>query len=114
MAFSSTMFLCSEDGTHVSQRTFTSPVTFYLTLFFCTVTLLCILFNYRDKRTRYALALSAAGAGCVMGSVVAAGGLPLYYLGVFLVGAGVWLNGSLLFFIRKLRNSASKAVAFDG
>ena len=110
MAFSSTMFLCGEDGTHVTQHTFGSPATLRLTLLFCAVTLLCILLNYRDKRTPYALALSAAGAGCVITSVMAAGGLPLYYFGVLLVFGGVWLNGSLLYFIRKGKTLSARPV----
>jgi hypothetical protein len=108
MAYSSTMFLCGEDGTHLSQRTFGSPATLNLTLFFCVLTILCILLNYRDSRTKYAIALATAGAVLIILSVTTAGGLPLYYFGVFLIFSGVWLNASLLYFIRKIRSSFNR------
>ena len=113
MAFSSTMFLCDEDGTHISQRTFASPATLNVTLFFCAVTILCIILNYRDNRTAFAIALATAGSTLIILSVTSTGGLPLYYFGVLMVFAGVWLNASLLYFIRKIKNSFNKARSVD-
>lgn len=113
MAFSSTMFLCGEDGTHISQRTFTSPATLNVTLFFCALTILCIILNYRDNRTVFAIALATVGSALVILSVTSAGGLLLYYFGVLMVFAGVWLNASLLYFIRKIKSSFNKKHAVD-
>ena len=113
MAFSSTMFLCGENGTRISQRTFASPATLNVALFFCAVTILCIILNYRDNRTRYAIVLATAGSALIILSVTSTGGLPLYYLGVLLVFAGVWLNASLLYFVRKIKNSFHNTPAVD-
>ncbi|AEW01400.1 hypothetical protein Niako_5161 [Niastella koreensis GR20-10] len=47
--------------------------------------------------------LALAGSFCISFSVTVGGGLVLYYSGVLFVFAGVWLNGSLLSFVVKVR-----------
>jgi hypothetical protein len=47
--------------------------------------------------------LVLAGAACMLTSVMAAGGLALYYTGVILAFIGTWLNASLLYFIGLVR-----------
>ena len=113
MAFSSTMFLCGEDGIHVAHRTFASPETLNVTLFFCALTILCIILNYRDSRTKYAIALGVSGSLLILLSVTSIGGLPLYYFGLLLIFSGVWLNASLLYFIKKIRSSFNKTSAVE-
>lgn len=108
MAFSSTMFLCGEDGTHIARRTFASPETLNFTLFFCALTILCIVLNYRDSRTKYAVALAVSGSLLLLLSVTSIGGLPLYYFGLLFIFSGVWLNGSLLYFIKRIKNPFNK------
>jgi len=108
MAFSSTMFLCGEDGTHTAVRTFASPETLNVTLFFCSLTILFIVLNYRDNRTKYAIALAVSGSALILLSVTSKGGLPLYYFGLVLIFSGVWLNASLLYFIKMIRSSFNK------
>ena len=103
MAFSSTVILCGEAG-GVSEITnsYSSATTFFITSFFCVTVLLSILLNYRDIRTKYALLMAATGCLLIMCTVSVGGGLPLYYAGVMFVFIGVWLNGSLLYIIRKV------------
>lgn len=103
MAFSSTFVLCDEAGTFTDTHTHSSPTVLILSTLFCGITLVSMLFNYRDTRTKYALLLVLAGSACILYSVVEGGGLSLYYSGVACIFCGVWLNGSLLFFVRKLR-----------
>lgn len=115
MAFTSTFVLCGEAGTFTTEHTYTSSTTLFLTLFFCGIALLGIVFNYRGNRTKYAMLLALAGSFCILLSVTRGGSLALYYSGVFFVFAGVWLNGSLLFFVTKIRallsrNSINKPV----
>ncbi|OQP63855.1 hypothetical protein A3860_23240 [Niastella vici] len=117
MAFSSTFILCGEAGTFTTAHTYTSSTTFLLTLLFCGITLIGLIFNYRDIRTKYAILLALAGSLCILFSVTSGGGLALYYSGVLFIFTGVWLNGSLLFFIAKIRaffsqNSGNKPVEF--
>ena len=111
MAFSGTAVLCGNGGM-VFTRTFSSPLTFWLTAACCVLVVLSVLFNYRDDRTRYALLLVLAGAACMMTSVTTTGGLTLYYIGVVVVFMGVWLNASLLYFIslarRRLKLTSSR------
>ncbi len=108
MAFSSTFILCGEAGTFTTAHTYTSSTTFFLTLLFCGITLIGIVFNYHGNRTKYALLLALAGSLCILFSVARGGGLTLYYGGVLFVFAGVWLNGNLLFFVAKIRAFFSK------
>ena len=108
MAFSSTVILCGKAG-GISELTHTSPTTIFVTSFFCFLVLMSILFNYRDARTKYALLLVVTGCLLVMSSVCIGGGLPLYYSGVILLFAGVWLNASLLYVIGRIRGRLKAA-----
>ncbi|MEL6922497.1 MAG: hypothetical protein AAFO94_00500 [Bacteroidota bacterium] len=63
---------------------------------------LTILFNFRDRRSRYAILLSLAGVALIAISEWATGQLIHYYIGTLLLFGGAWLNGSLLYFWRKL------------
>lgn len=103
MAFSSTFILCDQAGTFTDTQAHSSSTTFLLSALFCTITFAGILFNYRDNKTKYALMLAVAGSACILFSIAMGGGLALYYCGVAFIFYGVWLNGSLLFFIRKFR-----------
>jgi hypothetical protein len=104
MAFSSTIFLCGEGHTFIEEYTIKSSSTITLTMFFCLLTLAGIIFNYRDSRTKYAIAFALSGTAFINLSVNVTGGLPLYYLGVFLVFTGVWVNTSLLYFVKKVKH----------
>ena len=108
MAFSSTIMLCGEAGNVTAQHTFTSSTTITVTIFFCLLTLISVIFNYRDNRTKYAIGLVLLGSAFIALSVLAKGGLPLYYSGVGLIFTGVWLNASLLYFVKKIRGYFNK------
>jgi hypothetical protein len=105
MAYSSTIMLCGKSGTLVSKHYFTSSASILITVLFCLMALSGIIFNYRDNRTKYAIGLAAAGSIFIIVSVSATGGLPLYYGGVFFVFVGVWLNSSLMYFVKKIKNN---------
>jgi len=103
LAFTSTAILCGKDHTTFSSHTYASPETFYFSLFFSAVILLSIALNKRDARTGYAFLLAAGGCACSLLSVIRGGGAFLYYTGMAMIVSGVWLNGSLLSFLRKLK-----------
>lgn len=104
MAYSGTLMLCAKDSTSISEHIYTSTTTILLTSFFCLVTLLSIFFNKRGIRTRYALLISLFGTCLVIISTLFYGGWGLYYTGVAVIFAGVWLNGSLLYFINRAKH----------
>lgn len=108
VAYSSTIMLCGKGGTLVSERNFASLPAVFISTLLCVIALFCIIFNYRDRRTKYAIALSALGSVLITLSVVVSGGLLVYYCGVLLVFCGVWLNASLLYFINKIKRAFNK------
>lgn len=101
MAFSSTMLLCGEGTTMVSERIHQSLPTIVLSALFCAGALVGILFVRRDIRTLYAFMVAFTGSMMIMTSVLKAGGMPLYYAGTVLIFMGVWLNSSLLYILKK-------------
>jgi len=101
MAYSSTMVLCS--GQTVSfGPAHVSPLTIWITAAIGLITLVCILLNFRDKRTIYAFWLAFTGMALVLYSVTTGLEPWLYYSGVVVVFLGIWLNGSLLNHLGKL------------
>ena len=101
MAFSSTMLLCGEGTTMVSERMYQSQATIWLSALFCAAALAGILLVRRDIRTLYAFLIATTGSVMVMTSVLKAGGVPLYYAGTAFIFLGVWLNSSLLYVLKK-------------
>jgi hypothetical protein len=103
MAYSGTLMLCSKDSIAVTEYTNISATTIVFTSFFCLLALVGIFFNKRGIRTNYALLLAIVGSCLVMTGVLYDGGWTLYYGGVALLFAAVWLNGSLWYFINKAK-----------
>ncbi len=112
LAYSSTAMLCGRSSilTVSYTRIFSSSSTVYFTAFCCGLILLSIFLKYRDARTKYALGLAGLGSALLLLSVTAGGGLLLYYSGLLMVFAGIWLNGSLLFVIGRVRDQLFKSV----
>ncbi len=102
VAFSSTLILCGNAG-GMATRTFSSPATLGFSIGFCLLTLISIILNYRDARTKYAIFLVVSGSCMVILSVTTGGGYAMYYGGILVIFTGVWLNASLLFFIQKIK-----------
>jgi hypothetical protein len=102
MAFSSTMLLCGEGTTMTTERLYQSTPTIVLSAVFCAASVIGILLVRRDIRTFYALLLALTGATMVMTSVLKGGGIGLYYAGTIIIFSGVWLNSSLVYFLRRL------------
>ncbi len=113
VAYSSTMMLCGKGGSFISERSFTSFPAIFFSALLCLVALLCIILNYRDNRTKYAIVLAASGTVLIILSATVTGGLPVYYCGVLLVFTGVWLNASLLYFVKKIKHAFNKIASGD-
>lgn len=114
MAYSGTVFLCGKDKLIENSYHHTSLLSISLTAFFCSLIIVGLLLNFRGIRTKYALALAGFGIMMMMYPMMSSGGQQLYYSGVTIVFIAVWLNGSLLSILRKLKitiNSSPKRVA---
>jgi len=96
------MLLCGEGATITSERLYQSTPTIVLSAIFCAAAIAGILFVRRDIRTLYALLIAITGSAMVMASVLKGGGMGLYYTGTILIFFGVWLNSSLLYFLRRM------------
>jgi hypothetical protein len=103
IAYSSTIMLCGKEASIISTQTHTSLLSTGITLFFCLVILTCIFLNYRDNRTKYSLGLAFTGSLLLVASTIWAIGPFMYYAGAIIIFTGVWLNGSMLFVINKIR-----------
>jgi hypothetical protein len=110
MAYSSTVFLCGKDTLIENHYNYSSPLSILITAFFCSLIIFGLLLNFRGIRTKYALALAGSGILMIMHSMISSGGQQLYYSGVALVFIAVWLNGSLLSILRKLKITFSNSV----
>jgi hypothetical protein len=102
MAFTGTALLCGEGTVIEVSRTHNSLLTITITGVLCLLTLVGIALNRRGNRTWYALAIASTGIAMIMYSVIRSGGQPVYYAGISMVFFAVWLNGSLLWFVKKL------------
>ena len=108
IAYSSTIMLCGKEESLISSQTQSSILSTGITIFFCLVILASLFFNYRDDRTKYALALASTGSLLLVASTIWAIGPFMYYSGTLIIFAGVWLNGSMLFVLKKVKNKMSK------
>lgn len=106
-AYSSTIMLCGKDSVTSKTSFHYSEMTVLFTAILCSITLLSIALNRRGKRTYYAMGIALAGSAMALLSVVYGGGQYLYYVGVSVIFTGVWLNGSLLYVISRIRNKMS-------
>jgi uncharacterized protein YqgC (DUF456 family) len=108
LAYSSTIMLCGKDSVISTSGIHYSETTVFITIGLCLLTLAGIAFNQRDHRTKYAIGLALAGSMMAILSAIYGGGEYLYYTGVLLIFTGVWLNGSLLYVIHRMRSKRGR------
>jgi hypothetical protein len=94
--------LCGEGSVIEISSTHNSLLTIVITSVLCFLTFIGIALNRKGNRTFYALSIAATGIILIMFSVIRGGGQPLYYGGIFLLFFAAWLNGSFLWFLKKL------------
>jgi cation transporter-like permease len=104
MAFTSTAILCGKGTLIESQSTHQSLLTISLSAVCCLIIIASIGMNFRGTRTKYALCFASLGIVLILYSVISGGGQALYYLGVSVVFVAVWLNGSLIWLLRKSKH----------
>jgi hypothetical protein len=96
------MVMCGKDSLFTDVRHHQSGLTIAVTASLSLLVLLSIAFNYRDQRSLWSMLMAAIGSAMAIWSTVRGGGEYLYYMGVFMIAMGVWMNGSLLFVWRRL------------
>lgn len=97
IAYSSAITLCS--GKKIYPGGDEYSIYFFLT--FSVIILSAIAFNYRDKRTLFALAICFSGIIIGIVSQFYFLNQGLYITGCFFLLFSVWLNGSFLYFFNK-------------
>jgi len=103
IAYSSTIMLCGKEESIISSQIHSSLLATGITIFLCVVILASLFLNYRDNRTKYALTLAFAGTVMLVASTIWEIGPVLYYAGTAIIFMGVWLNGSMLFMLNKVK-----------
>ena len=103
IAYSSTLMLCGKEETIISSQIHSSLIATGITIFFCAVVLVSLLLNYRDFRTKYAVALALAGSAMIISSTVFTLGPLIYFSGTGIIFSAIWLNGSMFYFLKKLK-----------
>jgi hypothetical protein len=109
LAYSSTLVMCGKDSLFSDVRHHQSGLTIAITASLSALVLLSIAFNYRDRRSLWAMMVVALGSGLSVWSTVRGGGEYLYYAGVSMIALGVWLNGSLLYVWRRISGTQGSA-----
>lgn len=97
MAYSSAITLCSGAKMYDHDPTWVSYISIGLALF----TFLLVLWNYKGFRTIVAALMVVIGSYFIIDSELRTGDYDYYYLGVFGLMCGVWVNGSFGYFYRR-------------
>ncbi len=103
IAYSSTIMLCGKEESIISSQIHSSLLATCITILLCIVILASLFLNYRDNRTKYSLMLAFAGSVMLVISTIWDIGPVLYYAGTTFIFIGVWLNGSMIFILNKVK-----------
>ena len=98
LSLSSAITVCSAKNISGYAPDWTS----WISIAFAVLTIALVFYNFKGVRTWIALLLIAAGSALVIYSELSSGLLQPYYAGSMLLITGVWVNGSLYHFIRKI------------
>lgn len=104
LAYSSALSLCG--STQVHHPAWAS----WISIVFAFLTLSLVLFNYKGKRTFFAASIVSLGCALIVWAELNTGSLVSYYWGTSLVMIGVWLNASLMHFLRKGIQAIQKTI----
>ena len=100
LSFTSAITVCSSKTLPVHDSNWTS----YISIAFSVLTAVIVAYNYKGVKTQFALATIGLGIALIVYSELYSGLLQSYYWGSAFLIVGVWINGSLEFFIRKFKS----------
>jgi hypothetical protein len=96
LSYTSAITVCSSKSISGYSPHWTS----WISIFFSLITLIITFYNYKGLRTQIACLLILIGGILIVYSELFTRLLPSYYWGCAILIFGVWVNGSLLFFLR--------------
>jgi hypothetical protein len=102
LSFTSAITVCSSKSLSAYSPHWTSFISIGFTL----LTIIIVALNYKGVKTQLALVVTVAGSILVSYSELYSGLLQPYYWGCSLLIMGVWMNGSLSFFLKKIKSTA--------
>ena len=96
LTYTSALTICSTNnvGGHAPQW------TSWISIAFAMLTLFVTLYNYKGNRTLVAASFVLVGSLLIMYSELISGLVQPYYWGCGILIFGIWVNGSLPFFLR--------------
>ena len=100
LSFTSAITVCSTKG--ISE--YTPHWTSYLSIVFALVTAIIVGYNFKGTKTLVSLVLILMGTSLILYSELFTGLIQPYYWGCIILVLGVWLNGSLLHFVYRVRS----------
>jgi amino acid transporter len=103
IAYSSTIMLCGKEESIISSQIHSSLLATVITILLCLVILASLFLNYRDNRSKYSLILAFIGTVLLVASTIWDIGPVMYYAGTAIIFMGVWLNGSMLYLLNKVK-----------
>ncbi len=112
VAYSGTIALCG-NAPSTSTISHENQTALVLSALLSMIIACAIVLNYRGWRTWMALGLALTGMLVLNGSILKSAGYLWYYSGVVITFSGVWLNGSLLYFISRSRSFTGMSRAFN-
>ena len=98
MAYSSALTMCGGKSIYLAQNNWLS----YVPLLLSVLMIYILIRNYKGQRTRFAIGLAVAGAALLLLVHQLTISPAFYNLGAILLFFAVWLNGSLLSFVREM------------
>lgn len=108
LTYTSAITICSSKA--IGQ--YTPHWTSWISIVLAFLTLAITLYNYKGQRTWLAAAIISVGSILIIYSELFSGFIQPYYWGCGILIFGVWVNGSLPFFIR-LFTHRKKTVEFS-
>lgn len=98
MAYTSAITVCSTR----SLTEYSPQWTSWISISFTVLTLIIVIWNYKGIRTILASLLILSGLFFIIQSELISGLLTTYYWGCVFLFTGIWVNGSLLYFVRMI------------
>jgi hypothetical protein len=99
MAYSGAVTMCSGNSLYPHSGSYMS----YITLLLALLIMIGIGFNFKGQRTYLALGITGLGMTLIFVSQFILLSSFWYYFGSSLLFVGIWFNGSLFYFLSKLR-----------
>ena len=110
LAYTSAITMCSAK----SLSGYSPGWASYISIAFTIITVSIVSWNYKGRKTTFAVLLSLTGIYFIIQGELHSGSLNSYYWGGTLVFLGVWINGNLFYFVKLLVSTQGNQVLQHG